>query len=221
MSRFIALLRPGGHRAGWRRVLAAGALALLAVSLVVPRAALAHERRTVGGYDLVIGFFVEPALEGEKNGLDLRITKSGANVEDAQKTLKFDITHVQNKATKTFPIRGVFGAPGRYTADFIPTLSGQYRFRVYGNIQGTAIDATFESGPGTFSNVEPVGELQFPIAAAQPREMEGALRGTAEDAQAARAAAASARTMATAGLALGALGLVAGGGGLAAALRRR
>ncbi len=115
----------------------------------------------------------------------------------------------------------MFGAPGRYTADFIPTLSGQYRFRVYGNIEGAAIDTTFESGPGTFSNVEPVGELQFPIAAAQPRGMEGAIRGAAGDAQAARAAAASARTMAMAGLALGALGLVAGGGGLAAALRRK
>ena len=36
----------------------------------------------------------------------------------------------------------------RYTADFFPTLSGQYAFRISGNIEGTPIDATFTSGPG-------------------------------------------------------------------------
>ena len=143
MSRYV--LRFGGRS----RLVAAVALAVLAVGLVVPEPALAHERRSVGGYDFVIGFFVEPVYEGEKNGLDLRITKGGTNVEGAEKALKFDVTHVQSKAMKSFPVRALFGMPGRYTADFIPTLSGQYRFRIYGDIAGTPIDATFESGPGT------------------------------------------------------------------------
>ncbi len=200
------------------RVLAAVALALLAVSWVGPSSALAHERRTVSGYDLVVGFFVEPALEGEKNGLDLRITKAGANVEGAEKTLKWDITHVQSGGTRTYPVRALFGMPGRYTADVIPTLTGQVRFRIYGTIEGTAIDATFVSGPGTFGNVEPVTELQFPVAAAQPRELQGALEAARDEAQAANDAARSARTLAIAGIALGAAGLAAGG---AAAVRSR
>ena len=202
------------------RLTAAGLLALLALTLV-PTAALAHERRTVGGYDFVIGFAVEPALEGEKNGLDLRITKAGADVEGADKTLKFDVTHVQNKGTKTYPVRAVFGSPGHYTADFIPTLSGQYRFHIYGDIAGTPIDATFESSANTFSDVQPVSDLQFPVKAAQPRELEGALRTATEDAQAARDAAKSARTLAIAGIAIGAIGLAVGASALAMARGKR
>ncbi|MGE3856776.1 MAG: FixH family protein [Dehalococcoidia bacterium] len=203
------------------RTLAAAAIALLAAALVLPSTASAHERRTVGGYDFVIGFFVEPALEGEKNGLDLRISKDGKPVEGADKTLKFDVTHVQSEATRSFPIRGVFGTPGRYTADFVPTLPGQYRFKISGNINGTAIDATFESGPGTFSNIEPVKDLMFPVAAAQPRELEGALRGASEDAAAALAAASTARTLALGGIVVGIAGLGVGAAGFMAARRPR
>ena len=208
-------------RAARSRFLAAGALTLLAITLLAPSSASAHERRSVNGYDFVIGFFVEPALEGEKNGLDLRITKGGANVEGAEKTLKFDITHVQSGATRSFPIRALFGAPGRYTADFFPTLTGQYRFKITGNIQGTAIDATFESGPGTFSNIEPTRELQFPIAAAQPREMEGALTAAVNDARDAADAAKTARMVAMVALAVGAVGIVVGGWGVMTARRAR
>lgn len=129
---------------------------------------------------------MEPAIEGEKNGLDLRITKAGVNVEGAGKTLKFDVTHVQSKATKTYPIRGVFGSPRRCTVDLIPTLTARYRFRIYGDLSGT------------FGNVEPVKELLFPVAAAQPRELEGAVRGAADEAQSARRSRRAARPQARA-----------------------
>jgi hypothetical protein len=204
-----------------RRLLAASTLALLVLAVGRPSAVLAHEGRHVSGYDMVVGFFVEPALEGQMNGLDLRIKKAGQNIEGAEKTLKFDVTHVQSNATRTLPIRAVHGAPGRYTADFLPTLSGQYRFKIYGTLQGTAVDAAFESGPGSFSNVEPIKELMFPVAAAQPRELEGAIRTAGDEAQAAASAANAARTMALAGMGLGAAGLVVGGMGFMAARRAR
>ncbi|MDA0301960.1 MAG: hypothetical protein O2822_05480 [Chloroflexi bacterium] len=184
-----------------RRLLAVSALAVLALATAAPTAALAHEGRDVGGYNFVIGFLVEPALEGQMNGLDLQIKKAGQSIAGAEKTLKFDVTHVQSNATRTLPIRAVHGAPGHYTADFLPTLNGQYRFKIYGDIQGTSIDATFESGPGSFSNVEPIRELMFPVAAAQPRELEGAIR--------------------SAGMGLGAAGLVVGAMGFMAARRAR
>lgn len=211
-------LRP---RAVSRRVVLGAALALIALALVVPGRASAHERRTIAGYDFVIGFFVEPAIEGEKNGLDLRISKDQKPVEGADKTLKFEVTHIQSKASKSFPIRAVFGTPGRYTADFVPTLPGQYRFKISGNINGTAIDGTFESGPGTFSNIEPVKDLMFPVAASQPREIEGALRGASDDAQAALAAAQGARMFGIIGIALGAAGLAVGLAGFMAARKAR
>lgn len=217
MSRILTLPRSGAPR---RAFIAAG-LALLALALVLPGRASAHERRTVAGYEFVIGFFVEPALEGEKNGLDLRISRDAKPVEGAEKTLQFEVTHVQSNASKTFPVRAVFGTPGRYTADFVPTLPGQYRFKISGNIAGTPINETFESGPGTFSNIEPVKDLMFPVAASQPREIEGALRGAGDDARAALAAAQSARMFGIAGIAIGVVGLASGLAGFAAARRSR
>lgn len=57
---------------------AALALSLVLLSFVaLPGRALAHETRTVGTYQLVVGFFVEPAFEGQKNGLDLRVRVPG------------------------------------------------------------------------------------------------------------------------------------------------
>lgn len=206
---------------GAYRLLAALGLAVLAFALVAPSAALAHERRSVAGYDLVVGWFVEPALEAQKNGLDLRITKGGTAIEGAEKTLKWEVTHVQSKATKSYPIRGVFGTPGRYTADVIPTLTGQYSFRISGDIKGTKIDETFVSGPGTYGNIEPVKELMFPIAASQPREVDGAVRGAADDAATAMAAAKSARTFGIAGIAFGGIGLAAGAGAIVMARAKR
>ncbi|MFA7248411.1 MAG: hypothetical protein WC273_02150 [Dehalococcoidia bacterium] len=205
--------------AGAHRVLVAGMLALLACALVAPSAALAHERRTVSGYDFVVGFAVEPALEGQMNGLSLRIAKDGKPVANVEKTLKWEVTHVQSKASKAIPLRAVFNTPGSYTGSVMPTLAGQYRFRFTGTIEGQNIDATFESGPGTFNDVESARDVQFPVAAAQPRELEGALRGAADDAKAAADAASAAHVLAIAGVALGALGLAAGTGALALARR--
>lgn len=217
----MSWLNHASRPAAVRRLLAASALAFLALALVFPARAFAHERRAVAGYDFVVGWFVEPAIEGEKNGLDLRITKGGQNVEGAEKTLKFEVTHIQSKATKSYPVRAVFGSPGRYTADLVPTIPGQYRFRISGTISGTAIDATFESGPGTFGNIEPVKELMFPVAVAQPREIEGAVRGAADDAESAMNAAKSARTMAMAGIGVGVAGLAVGLAGFMAARKAR
>ena len=48
--------------------------------------ALAHEDREEGGYKLVVGFLHEPAYEGERNAVSLRVTKgsgdSGGRVVD-------------------------------------------------------------------------------------------------------------------------------------------
>lgn len=142
-------------------------------------------------------------------------------VEGLEETLEVEVTHVETGVSRTFDLRAVFGQPGQYTADLIPTASGQYRFRFLGTIGGDAIDETFESGPGTFNDVEGASELQFPIAAAQPRELEAGVRGATADAADAADDAASARTLAIAGVVAGVLGLIAGAGALATGMRRR
>ena len=57
-------------RTTWPWAAAIAALALLA------GAALAHDDRHVGEYQLNVGFNVEPAYEGVPNGIDIRVTRS-------------------------------------------------------------------------------------------------------------------------------------------------
>src|SRR5688572_12391090 len=137
-----------------RRFMQLSALAIgvsVASTLVSPSAALAHERRDVGKYQFVVGFVQEPALQGEPNGIDLRITDRDTQqpVEGAERTLKATIALGGGQA-KEFALRGVFRTPGAYTADVIPTRSGAYVFNFTGTIDGQQVNERFESGPGRF-----------------------------------------------------------------------
>ena len=188
---------------------------LLAVVLfaALPLTASAHERRDVGGgkYQVVVGFITEPAILGEPNGVDIRVTDKATNqpVEGAEKTMKVAIQHGGGPA-RELPLRARFGQPGAYTADLIPTRAGDYVFTFTGDIAGTQINEKFESGPGRFNAVEDAAKLQFPETVPPGGELTRQLRD-------AEARAAQATTLAYAGLGLGLLGTVVG---LAALLRR-
>lgn len=161
--RFIRLTAPG--------------LLIAAVALIVVSATTsAHERRDIadGQYRLVVGFLDEPAFAGEKNGLDLRVSKldtaatpaaEGENppttpVEGLETTLQAEVFF----ADQSMPlvISASFGEPGSYKSVFFPTQVGDYSFHIYGTIEGVAIDETFTSGPDTFGPMEDPAELQFP-----------------------------------------------------------
>lgn len=200
-----------------------GVLALLAAllsSLVLsPATALAHERRTVGKFQFVVGFLTEPAIQGEPNGVDLRITyaDSGEPVLNAQQTLKVAVVYGGGQP-REFPLRARFGQPGAYAADFIPTREGQYRFIFTGTLEGQPINETFESGPGRFNDVEAASALQFPEVVQPTAELQRQLRQAQDAARAAQAAAAAAEQRGTylglGGIVLGAAGLVTGLAGL-------
>jgi hypothetical protein len=198
------------------------AVATLAIASINAPAVDAHERRTVAGqYTFVVGFINEPAIAGQVNGIDLRITNAQTNepVEGVEKTLKADVSVGQDM--KTYDLRARFGQRGAYTATLIPTKPGVWTFRFYGEINGTRIDERFESGPGRFNDVEAVAAYEFP---AQAREDAlASINGTEAAAEAQRALEAAQDARRT-GIAVGAAGLVAGlaGIGLAAvALSRR
>lgn len=205
-----------------------GPLFLLAVLLVLTQhAAYAHERRMVGDYQFVVGFAVEPAIEGEKNAVSVRITippesegGEATPVTGLQETLQVEVTHVPSGTSAVRDLRTPFGDPGHYVADMILTAPGQYRFRFFGDIEGTPVDEVFESGPGTFSDVNASQDLQFPDQLPQAREMESAIRGSEEAVQSAADDAASARTMSTLALAVGGLGLIIGVAGLVTGRKR-
>jgi hypothetical protein len=198
------------------------ALIALITGLAMPSPARAHETRVVadGKYELVVGFIVEPAFEGIKNGLDLRVRVPGTPptpILGVEKTLQWEITHVATNKTATFPIRTIFNDPGHYTADMIPTAPGQYRFRFSGTIEGVPINETFTSGEG-FDNIDRVDELQFPEKVAQVRSVEGATRDAQVTADDAASAADTARTVAYVAVAAA---IAALGASVASLLRRR
>jgi hypothetical protein len=144
-----------------------------------------------------------------------------APVEGLESTLQVEVTHIPTGVSEVMPLRPVFGEPGHYAADLIPTAPGQYRFRFFGTVEDMNIDETFESGPDTFDNIQEAGALQFPEPLPAVREIEGAVRGTQATAQEARETASSASTLGIIGIVLGAVGVMFGIGGMVLSMRRR
>lgn len=175
----------------------------LGLTLLFTQIALAHERRTVGKYEFVVGFINEPAYTNLPNAIDLRVTDTETKkpVEGLEKTLKAEVTC----GGKTMPVqlRARFGQPGAYAGDFVPTKAGTYIFHFTGEIEGLRIDEKFESGPGRFNDVQATTALEFPEKITAPLDM-------AAQVKAAQDAAASAQTLAYAGIGAGVLGLIVG-----------
>jgi hypothetical protein len=189
-----------------RSTLAALPAALIMLLLVLPGAALAHERRTIadGKYDVTVGWDVEPAYVGQKNGAGIRIAQAGSNppapVTDADKTLKVQIR--QGASTKEFSLRAVFGQPGYYLADIVPTRDGEYQWTFVGSIGSDQINERFDTADGKFDKALPISGIQFPQAVPDPGQQSAAISAAQADAQ-------NARMMALAGIGVGVLGLLA------------
>jgi hypothetical protein len=150
------------------RFAAAAATFLVAMSVLVTVStpALAHERRAVGPYQLVVGFVEEPSFLGGTNGVSLRVTDTRntppSPVEGLQETLKVEVFHGGRTRSLALDFGTVFGQPGTYAAHFVPTAPGVYIFRIHGKIAELAVEERFESGPGRFDEVRPVSALQYP-----------------------------------------------------------
>lgn len=180
---------------------------------LLPLAVSAHELRDVGDgrYAVEIGFRDEPAYLGLPNALFLKVTEYGSEggpVEGLAATLEAEVA--KDGATMALPLVPQ-AEPGVYEAGFIPTALGDYTFRLFGQVGGAEVDEEFASSPTTFASVEPLALVQFPVDAPAGEELVGQLGETGAAAQAAR-------TLAAVGIAVGAVGLLAG---LAALLRSR
>lgn len=142
------------------------ATAVVAMSFIAfAGTAAAHERRTVGPYQLVVGWLDEPAYVGFMNSLDLRVTDTRITpakaVEGLEKTLTVE---VQAGGLAPFPltVTARFGTPGAYNGHVLPTTTGTYIFTIKGKIESLDVSEKFESGPGRFGDIESTGELQYP-----------------------------------------------------------
>ncbi|MBI4317637.1 MAG: hypothetical protein HY675_04025 [Chloroflexi bacterium] len=202
-------------------------LVALSISLT-SGSAFAHESRALGKYQLAVGFIVEPAFEGQKNGVDLRVTNTQAGtatpmpVEGLEKTLRVEVAHVASGVSKVFNLRTIFRDPGHYTADLLLTAPGHYRMRFFGAIEGTNVNETFNSrsGGGNFNDVESSADIQFPTRVAEIREVEAVARHVEEENHDLEEKASRANTLATIGIVLGAIG-TAGAAALFLTSRRK
>src|SRR5579872_6086573 len=119
-------------------------LTLILALFAAPTLSLAHERRTIGGgkYDVVVGWDTEPAYVNQRNAAGIRISKAGTNpaqpVTGLDQTLQVQIR--QGSDTRQFPLRAVFGQPGYYVADIVPTRSGDYVWTFTGSIGADQIN---------------------------------------------------------------------------------
>lgn len=152
-------------------------LVLMLAALVIPTSA--HEGREVGEYVLTFGWRVEPAFAGVMNGPELFIeahdheahedehaeeAEDGhsdvATFEGVEVSLQYTVSF--GDQTLTAPLRQAWMEPGHFIADLIPTLPGDYTFRIFGTIGDTEVDETFSASDGQFSSVEPLTDVTFP-----------------------------------------------------------
>src|SRR5258708_4739725 len=184
-------------------------LALICVALALPRLALAHEQRTIAGkYDVEVGWDREPTLVNEPNAASIQIYKAGTQtpVEGVEKSLTVKIAFGGN-TPKDFQLHSVEDKKGYYLADLIPTQTGSYIFTFVGDIEGTAVNERFESGPGRFDDVVSLDSLQFPQTVPDNTAMAVQLKAAQDDAS-------SARILAIVGIVIGVIGVVIGGAAL-------
>ncbi len=214
-----------GHRLGLGAVL---------LALALPTAALAHEHRTVHEYELTVGFNVEPAYIGQINGAFLQVMKPAVSDQEGRSDKESDASHSHaamvpveglestlavlvaagGSEPREFPLRAVYGAPGAYVADFVPTRTGSYIFTFTGTIEGNPINERFESGPGRFDDVRAITTIQFPEPLPSSTELQ-------EELAVAKAAIGTAQALAFGGLGAGAIAVLAAGMAMLMASRRR
>lgn len=133
----------------------------LLLALAAP--AMAHERRTEGGVEAVIGWVTEPAYVGYPNAVQLRLSNTaGTPITDlGPDELQVEVSFGGQK-TAPLPLQAAFNSPGEYHAPLMPTRAGDYSFRFFGTIQGEPYDQTYQSGEETFDAPKNPADVSFP-----------------------------------------------------------
>lgn len=218
------MLRILFHKAA--TVAALAGLGVTTLILTAPPAS-AHERRQVGEYEFVVGWWTEPAFANQPNGPEVTISRGGKPVSEGVE-LTADLTF--GEETVTYPLEpafivGVFGEPGNYNADLVPTRPGTYEFRIYGRVEGADVDEVFTSGPETFNDIQDPAATAFPAADPNNAELSERIQTEADRVASLESETekdlSSAKTLGLIGLIVGALGLIAAVTVGAMAMRKR
>lgn len=136
-------------------------------------------------------------------------------------SLEVEVTHIASAQSVVMSLSPLVDHAGAYSAPFIPTQEGAYRFRFVGTIEGLSINEVFESGEHTFDAVQAQAAAQFPIQVASTRELEGVVRMSQTTAEDASASVAGARAISIGALITGVIGLVTAVGAIGFMFRTR
>jgi hypothetical protein len=154
-----------------------------------------------GQYVMEIGFRDEPALQGQPNAVYIAVGKYGTGgtepVEGLAGTLQAEVS--RDGLTTTIPF--VPMGDGQYEAPFIPTATGDYTFRILGEIEGNPVDESVTSGPQTFNSVDALTAYEFP-------PVEAAASSVQSDLAVAQEAVSQARLISIVSLVVGAVALI-------------
>ena len=137
-------------------------------------------------------------------------THSSNRVSGLASSLQVEVTHVSTSVSKVMDLTELIYDPGHYVAEFVPTAPGDYRFRFFGSIEGTDIDETFDSGPGTFDTVIASDAIQFPVVLESNRELQNAAQGALQAAQELEGDLEAASSANTTSMVVGIVGIVFG-----------
>ncbi len=185
------------------------ALAALGIGLALTVGAtvdvLAHVEIDVGDglYVMEVGFRDEPAYLGQPNALALRVEEYATDGTEPVNDLAATLTAEVSRDGQVMNLSLVPVGDGEYEAAFVPTVAGDYTFRISGTIGEATVDESVTSGPTTFNSVEPLSAIEFPQPRPDPVQLQTAVAN-------ANAAATAARTFGIVGIVAGVLGLVLG-----------
>ncbi|MDQ4068143.1 MAG: hypothetical protein M3203_01490 [Actinomycetota bacterium] len=198
------------------RYIAAAALGSVLVVGPLAGGANAHERRTVGTVQMVVGWLNEPAYAGFLNAVQLRLTDDAGPITDVGDALKVEVSFGDQK-TGPLALAPAFGSPGEYRSSMVPSRSGTYTFRFVGTVRGQQIDQSFTSSERTFDSPQETAEIEFPAVdptraqlATRLERVDARVNDAASQAGDADSAAARATVLAVLGLAVAAAGVAFG-----------
>lgn len=139
----------------------------------------------------------------------------GHGVSGLSVTLEVEVTHVPSSASITLSLIESESVPGYYEAPFLPTATGEYKFRFRGVVEELAIDEEYTSSPSTFDSVIPGDQIEFPDPVRSARELENAVSGARDNAATALEEAERGSNSANIALGLGIVAILAGLAGAA------
>lgn len=143
------------------------ALASTLAALALASAAYAHQSVAVldGAYTVIVGLLVNPAYTGQMNGIDLAVRNAnGEAVAGLEKSLTAVIV-APDGSELTLTLRANAAKEGWYTGNFIPSVQGNYTFRVGGFIGDASFEAYFDKPAHSDPAVLDAAVITVPAAA--------------------------------------------------------